>query len=140
MKFFDRFRRKKDKERLEELGDRSRKPLEKKTEEKEKKSVEIPKRLGSGSSSVLLHPLQTEKATKLLERNQYVFAVSRSSNKRQIRQAIRDLYGIDPVSVAVQNQEGKAVRYGRTTGRTSSRKKAIVSLKQGDSITLTESK
>lgn len=136
MSFFDRFRRKKERERLETLGRRDTE----KNLRVEKKPVAAPQRSsGTTAARVLLHPVQSEKATKLLERNHYVFAVAGTATKTQVRRAINELYGVKPQSVSVLNRKGRYVRYGRTEGRTSAQRKAVVVLKKGDSITLTQS-
>lgn len=87
---------------------------------------------------ILLRPLVTEKSTRLTSLRQYVFAVGRSANKIEVRRAVRALYGVDPARVNVLNVRGKAVRYGRTTGRTSAWRKAVVTLPQGQKIDVLE--
>lgn len=78
----------------------------------------------------------SEKATLATElNNEYVFEVDRSANKVQIRQAIETLYGKKVASVNTANFDGKLKRK-RTAyaGRTNHWKKAVVKLKDGESI------
>ncbi len=80
----------------------------------------------------------TEKATLLSEKlNKYVFRVSPSANKIQIRNAIEKLFGKKVVSVNTCNYAGKKRRQRRAdAGRTAHWKKAIVTLKAGEKIDL----
>ena len=70
----------------------------------------------------------------LEEQGQYAFEVSRSANKKQIREAIKDLYGVQPVHVNVMPIRSKQVRYGRTQGRTRGGKKALITLPPGQTL------
>lgn len=87
---------------------------------------------------VVLHPLVTEKAAVLVSANKYVFAVQNSANKIQVKEAVKALYNVDPISVNMVNVEGKRKRTGRGLGRRSDFKKAIVTLKSGQSIAIHE--
>jgi large subunit ribosomal protein L23 len=80
----------------------------------------------------------TEKATLLSEKyNQYVFRVSPSANKVQIKQAIEKLFGKKVVAVNTSNYAGKKRRQrAMAYGRRAHWKKAIVTLKEGDKIDL----
>ncbi len=81
----------------------------------------------------------TEKGTRQAEKlNQYTVVADRRANKLQIRQAVQELFKVKVVAVNTLNVRGKARRQ-RTTqaGRTMGWKKAIVTLKEGDKITLT---
>ena len=87
---------------------------------------------------VLLRALITEKASYLKAENKYLFEVNTKTNKNEIKKAIFHVYGVWPTKVNVSNLGGKNKRYGRSTGITKARKKAVVTLKQGDSIELYE--
>lgn len=80
----------------------------------------------------------TEKATLLSEReNKYVFQVSPSANKVQIRQAIEKLFKKKVLSVNTCNYAGKKKRERTAAfGKKADWKKAIVTLKQGEKIDL----
>ncbi|MFA5135117.1 MAG: 50S ribosomal protein L23 [Patescibacteria group bacterium] len=97
------------------------------------------KKLDTGDAyRVLLRPLITEKGSMLGVNNQYAFEVAPSSNKVEVRKAIRKVYGIDPIKVNVLNVSGKQVRYGRAEGVTKHWKKAIVTLPEGQKIDIQE--
>lgn len=83
---------------------------------------------------VLIAPYLTEHASVLADRGQYTFLVHRGAEKTAIARAITARYGVHPVRVATIRVRGKVVRTGRTTGRRSDRKKAIVTLRAGEKI------
>jgi len=79
----------------------------------------------------------TERASKLRElNNEYVFEVVKSINKLTIKAAVEDLFKVKVESVRTMIVPGKTRRMGRNEGKTSTWKKAIVRLKQGESITM----
>ena len=89
------------------------------------------------SVSSLINPLITEKTRNLaIKENKYVFIVSRKANKKEIKQAIKDVYGIKPLSVKTVKVGGKERRYGKVQGKTVGYKKAIVALPKGETIQL----
>ena len=59
-------------------------------------------------SKILLKPLTTEKSVSLNESNQHVFLVDKSANKIEIIQAVKELYGIKPVSCRVVRLPSKS--------------------------------
>ena len=59
-------------------------------------------------------------------------------NKIDVKKAIRTIYEVDPIKVNILNLSGRKVRYGKTRGKTKRWKKAIVTLKKGDSIEVYE--
>ena len=83
---------------------------------------------------IVLRPHNSEKATNAEQRNQYVFHVHPSANKVQVRQAIWETYGVRPLAVRMARVRGKTVRYGRHQGERRTWKKAVVSLKKGETI------
>ena len=87
---------------------------------------------------VLIRALITEKASYLKAENKYLFEVNPDTNKNEIKKAIYHVYGVWPSKVNVSNLGGKNKRYGRSVGVTKARKKAIVTLKEGDGIELYE--
>ena len=81
----------------------------------------------------------TEKGTRQGEKlNQYTVVADRRANKIQIRQAVQELFKVKVLKVNTLNVRGK-LRRQRTAqeGRTMAWKKAIVTLKEGDKISLT---
>ncbi|HKK81918.1 MAG TPA: 50S ribosomal protein L23 [Prolixibacteraceae bacterium] len=88
---------------------------------------------------ILYKPLVTEKMTELTEKlNRYGFVVNRQATKSQIKSAVKQLYDVDVVSVNTMVYGGKTkYRYtksGIQKGKTSSYKKAIITLEEGQSI------
>lgn len=155
MGFLDRFKSDREKElkekslvkakdvALEKEESKEKKPAPKKAvksapaktkKEEVKKIQSVPEAL----RQVILHPLVTEKASVLASQGTYVFVVAPKANRVQVRDAIRALYGITPISVNIQNVRGKKVRFGRTRGQRNSWKKALVTLPQGKSIDVYE--
>ena len=81
----------------------------------------------------------TEKGTRQAEKfNQYTVVADPRANKLQIKQAVEEIFKVKVVGISTLNVRGKE-RRKRTlqAGRTSTWKKAIVTLKAGDKITLT---
>ncbi|MCF8242203.1 MAG: 50S ribosomal protein L23 [Melioribacteraceae bacterium] len=88
---------------------------------------------------VLIRPLITEKMTELTEREvKYGFVVDINANKVEIAKAIESKFEVDVVSVNTIRHKGKKktqfTKKGRFTGRTPKFKKAIITLKEGQTI------
>lgn len=81
-------------------------------------------------------PIVTEKATRLLEENKYVFEVVPKATKIEIKAAIEDLFEVTVVRVNTMNPPRKQRRMGRFAGHRAQYKRAVVTLAPGDSITL----
>ena len=95
-------------------------------------------KVSSIADKVLLRPLVTEKAAIAGSRNQYGFIVAKDATKTSIKKAIESVYGVKPIAVNVINVSGKEVRFGRSLGRRSDYKKALVTLPQGKTINIHE--
>lgn len=92
-----------------------------------------------GAHQVVLRPLLTEKGTRLKEEgNQYLFRVARTANKIEIKRAIEQLFKVTVLDVRTSRVRGKVKRLGRFRGRRPDWKKAVATLKAGDSIELYE--
>ena len=80
----------------------------------------------------------TEKATRLSDNsNQYTLVVDRRANALQIRHAVEDLFKVKVIKVNTMNVRGKMRRQKtKAEGQTSDCKKAVVTLKKDDKITL----
>jgi large subunit ribosomal protein L23 len=77
----------------------------------------------------------TEKATQLREKyNQVVFEVARTANKVEIKDAVQKLFNVKVMQVSTMVFRGKDRRMGRGYSKTQNWKKAVVTLKEGDSI------
>ncbi|HOE66968.1 MAG TPA: 50S ribosomal protein L23 [Candidatus Hydrogenedentes bacterium] len=82
-------------------------------------------------------PLLSEESTILsTTKNQYVFRVDPRANKGQIRDAIERIFSVKVEAVNTMNYLGKVRRRGRHEGRRPAWKKAIVTLRAGDTIEL----
>lgn len=82
----------------------------------------------------------SEKGTILRdEENRYIFKVHPSANKIEIKKAIETAFSVKVLDVKTMNMKGKTKRLGRFEGKRASWKKAIVRLKEGDSIDIFES-
>lgn len=92
------------------------------------------------NQQILIEPWITEAATMAQEIGKYVFKVSPDSNKQEIKKAAEEAYKVKVVAVNIVNIPKKARNYGRTPGWKSGFKKAIVTLKKGDSISFFENK
>ena len=83
------------------------------------------------------HPIITEKATILSEQNKTVFKVHEKANKKVIKKNIEKLFKVNVVKVNIINQKSKLkMRQGRKATK-GGYKKAIITLKKGQSIDLT---
>lgn len=90
---------------------------------------------------IIKRPLDTEKFARIREsHNQYAFEVDRRASKLQVKGAVEQLFKVSVTEVQTQILRGKSKRMGLTEGRTPARKRAIVTLKQGDAIALFEAK
>ena len=82
------------------------------------------------------YPIITDKATRLLENNQYSFLVDRYSNKSTIKAAIEALFNVKVIKINTCRLPRKQKRVGKYIGWKPQYKKAIVKLSDGDVINL----
>jgi len=93
---------------------------------------------------VLIRPLITEKMTNLTadQSNKYGFIVNTKANKIEIKKAIEGKFNVNVVNVRTINYDGKTKtqfrKSGRFVGKTAKYKKAVVTLKKGETIELFE--
>lgn len=85
---------------------------------------------------LIKYPIITDKATRLLESNQYSFATDPKANKTEIKTAIEYLFQVKVTSVNTYNTPIKKRRIGRFIGNKVNYKRAIVTLASGNSINL----
>ena len=88
------------------------------------------------SSNIIKYPIITDKATRLLENNQYSFVVNPSSDKITIKAAIEYLFNVKVVKINTCKLPRKKKRVGKYIGWKSQYKKAVVTLADGDTINL----
>ena len=87
----------------------------------------------------IVRPLITEKTSAAYQsRGEYAFEVHSEATKPQIRTAIEQLFGVKVTGVWTSNVRGKEKRVGTNIGRRANWKKAIVTLKEGDTIEIFE--
>ena len=84
---------------------------------------------------VIVRPVITEKSSDQVERQgAYTFVVARDANKHQIAEAVSELFEVDVADVRTMRYRGKAKRVGRHAGRRPAWKKAVVTLREGETI------
>ena len=86
---------------------------------------------------VIVAPHITEKATLLSEHNAVVFKVAEKATKPEIKAAVETLFKVKVTAVNTMVRKGKERRFRGVKGHTSDVKKAIVTLKDGQSIDVT---
>lgn len=83
---------------------------------------------------VLIRPIITEKSTALMAENKYTFLVPLKATKVEVRQAVEHIFKVKVVDVNTIRVLGKMKRMGKTQGKRSDYKKAIVKLAPGERI------
>src|ERR1700744_1856041 len=86
------------------------------------------------ATRVIIRPVVSEKTYVLAEVGKYTFRVADTAHKTQIRQAIEELFDVKVVAVRTSSVKRKPKGRGQTAGRTRQWKKAIVQVREGDSI------
>lgn len=87
----------------------------------------------------IVRPLMTEKTSAAYQdRGEYTFEVAPDANKHSIKAAVERLFGVKVTGVQTMNCRGKGRRIGSQVGRRANWKKAIVTLKEGDTIDIFE--
>ncbi|XMB67676.1 50S ribosomal protein L23 [Mycoplasmatota bacterium zrk1] len=87
---------------------------------------------------VLKRPIITEKSMSLVEMGKYTFEVAQDANKIEIKDAVGKLFDVDVEKVNLINGKAKKKRVGKHSGYTTKVKKAIVTIKKGQSIDIFE--
>ncbi len=89
--------------------------------------------------SVIKKPLFTEKGSNLKEsQNKILVEVAKDANKLEVRKAVEEIFKVKVEKIATITVEGKWKRHGKSIGRRSNRKKAIVTLKKGEKLDFIE--
>jgi len=89
--------------------------------------------------ATIVRPVVTEKSSAAYQmRKEYAFEVHPEANKYQIRDALKQLFGVTATSVRTMQMRRDSVVRGRTRGVTTRWKKAIVVLKEGESLPVFE--
>ena len=95
--------------------------------------IEMTKR---SARDIIKRPIITEKSYGGLPDNQYTFEVDRRANKIEIRRAVEEIFKVNVLKVNTVKVAGKKRRFGRRVTTTSQWKKAVVTLKEGQKISL----
>ena len=89
-------------------------------------------------NQVLLAPVVSEKSYELLEQRKYAFRVHPEAHKTQVRQAVEELFGVKVQAVNMLKVQAKPKRRGLIKGEKPGWKKAIVQLREGQTIEIFE--
>jgi large subunit ribosomal protein L23 len=87
---------------------------------------------------IIIRPIITERGSNSMSIGRYTFEVFIGANKHQIKKAVEDLFKVHVVDVNTMIVKGKIRGLGRFVGRRKNWKKAVVFLREGDSIPLFE--
>ena len=85
---------------------------------------------------LIKYPIITDKTTKLIEENQYSFAVDRRASKTDIKKAIEYIFNVNVKHINTCNSPNKKKRVGKFIGKKANYKKAFITLHEGYNITL----
>jgi len=93
-----------------------------------------------GPRDVIIRPMVSEKSYAGLEQNRYTFLVDRGANKTEIKEAVQQIWNVRVLRVNTINRKGKEKRFRYTKGKRPDQKLAVVSLAEGDSIEIFETR
>ena len=89
-------------------------------------------------NEILIAPVVSEKSYSLIGDRKYTFKVHRGAHKTQIRQAVEELFDVHVEAVNVSQVRPKPKRRGATRGQRPGWKKAIVQVREGETIPIFE--
>jgi large subunit ribosomal protein L23 len=89
-------------------------------------------------NEILIAPVVSEKSYSLIGDRKYTFKVHRSAHKTQIRQAVEQLFEVHVEAVNVSQVRPKPKRRGVTRGKKPGWKKAVVQVREGETIPIFE--
>jgi large subunit ribosomal protein L23 len=108
---------------------------EKRTEKKvAKKNLESSVSHGYSKRSILKEPLITEKSRDMSVNGKYVFSVSSSANKSEVKKEVQRRYGVTVEKVNIIKKGIRPKQFRGREGKVKMQKKAVVTLREGDSI------
>ena len=91
------------------------------------------------SRNIIVRPVVTEKTSNMREEsNRYVFEVASAANKIEIKRAVEEIFSVHVERVTTWFTRGKIRRRGQFVGKTPDRKRAAVTLREGDNIPVFE--
>jgi large subunit ribosomal protein L23 len=89
---------------------------------------------------IVIRPVVSEKSYAGLEENAYTFLVTPDANKTEIKEAIQQIWNVRVESVRTMNRKGTVTRTRLGAGRRPDQKRAVVKLREGDSIEIFEAR
>ena len=89
-------------------------------------------------NEVLLAPGVSEKSYNQIDANRYTFKVHKDAHRLQVRQAVEELFGVHVLSVNMAKVPPKPKRRGMQKGRKPGWKKAVVQIREGETIDIFE--
>jgi large subunit ribosomal protein L23 len=87
---------------------------------------------------VIIAPVVSEKSYEALDEGRYTFVVHPAANKTEIKQAVETIFGVKVDSVNTMRRKGKVKRFGLRFGKRKDEKRAVVSLREGETIDVFE--
>lgn len=142
MAILDRFKKKPAEEKADKSAKKptAKKAPAKKAVKKEEAAMEMSQaKSGNMLSNTLLRmPHVSEKAARLADRGTYVFRVAQNAEKISVKKAVEALYGVKVDQVRIINVSGKPYGRGKRVSYRQDVKKALVTLKKGQTIALYE--
>ena len=87
-------------------------------------------------TDIIIAPVITEKSATNAQNNVYTFKVAKSADKNEIKWAVEKAFNVHVVKVNTLNTKAKDKRVGKYSGKTSSYKKAVITLAEGQSLDL----
>ncbi len=90
------------------------------------------------ASEVVFRPVVSEKGTMLSEMGKYLFEVNPSANRIEIKKGVERMYNVHVEGINIIPVRSRFVRYGKSSGWTKRRKKAIVQLRKGEKIEISK--
>lgn len=84
--------------------------------------------------AAIVKPRLSEKSSRLAGENKYVFEITRSANKVQVKKAVEQAFKVKVVAVNIVNSPDKPRTFGQRHGTVAGARKAIVTLKKGEKI------
>ena len=104
---------------------------------KKKEATKVVKAATAKSCDCIIRPILTEESMNNMQNlNKITVEVSKSSNKVEIKNAFESIFGVKVKQVNTSHVRGRSKRVGRYSGTTSSYKKAIITLAEGQSLDL----
>ncbi|MFH1712253.1 MAG: 50S ribosomal protein L23 [Patescibacteria group bacterium] len=150
MGFWNKFKKKEEsvekgsvvKQIVDNQGDKQEKQLKKSVKKVDKQDKKSPDKIATSASkrstATILEPIVTEKTAKLSDQGVIVLKVAKNANRIMVRQAVRELYKVNPIKINIINVRGKRVNFGRQRGKRVDYKKALVILPKGTRVDIFE--